>query len=315
MGQKSAQGHITIPRQRNGKDGEDSIRRYIVVTPSCLIVDSGRTSFEGVNTLHCEVWMQQGKNNPKQTELDGTSVEVYKDSSDTPVATKTQLSFDITADATAISYTFKLMYGGACVDSVTVPIYSKPQDSIRVDIDNEMDSVPCDSNGKIFTSSAQSGKNTSISFSLKVFEGTSVVPCSKVTYPSESNCKILSTSPIKETNDRTGVAKFTYNFGYFDAHGNSKSESGVFEVDNERSVVKYVEPNTGVSTEKGISADGYIDFQFLPSGITDHGISGSVDGDIYFMCTESSTNRIKNSGDTVPVGEYSALVTIILESL
>lgn len=213
MGQKSAQGHITIPRQRNGKDGEDSIRRYIVVTPSCLIVDSGRTSFEGVNTLHCEVWMQQGKNNPKQTELDGTSVEVYKDSSATPVATKTQLSFDITADATAISYTFKLMYSGACVDSVTVPVYSKAQDSIRVDIDNEMDSVPCDSNGKIFTSSSQSGKNTSISFSLKVFEGTSVVPCSKVTYPSESNCKILSTSPIKETNDSTGVAKFTYNFG------------------------------------------------------------------------------------------------------
>ena len=111
------------------------------------------------------------------------------------------------------------------------------------------------------------------------------------------------------------LLKFTYNFGYFDSHGNSKSESGVFEVDNERSVVKYVEPNTGVSTEKGISADGYIDFQFLPSGITDHGISGSVDGDIYFMFTESSTNRIKKSGDTVPVGEYSALVTIVLESI
>lgn len=147
MGQKSAQGHITIPRQRNGKDGEDSIRRYIVVTPSCLIVDSGRTSFEGVNTLHCEVWMQQGKNNPKQTELDGTSVEVYKDSSATPVATKTQLSFDITADATAISYTFKLMYGGACVDSVTVPIYSKAQDSVRIDLDNEADVMLLDENG------------------------------------------------------------------------------------------------------------------------------------------------------------------------
>lgn len=111
------------------------------------------------------------------------------------------------------------------------------------------------------------------------------------------------------------ILKFTYNFGYFDSNGTSLSESGKFEIDNERGVAKYNDPATGLSTEKGLSADGYIDFQFLPSGITEHGISGSVDGDIYFMFTESSTNRIKNNGDTVPVGEYSALVTIVLESL
>ena len=105
---------------------------------------------------------------------------------------------------------------------------------------------------------------------------------------------------------------FSYNFGYFDSNGSSLSESGEFEIDNERGVVKYTDPTSGLSTEKGISADGYLCFQFLPSGM---GLSGSVDGLIYFMFTESSSERIKKRGNTVPVGDYSAEVTIILESL
>ena len=107
------------------------------------------------------------------------------------------------------------------------------------------------------------------------------------------------------------ILKFDYNFGYFDSQGSS-SITGDFEIDNERGVVKYTDPTSGLSTEKGISADGYLSFQFLPSGM---GLSGSVDGLIYFMFTESSSKRIKNSGKTVPVGDYSAEVTIILESL
>ena len=107
------------------------------------------------------------------------------------------------------------------------------------------------------------------------------------------------------------ILKFDYNFGYFDSQGSS-SITGDFEIDNERGVVKYTDPTSGLSTEKGISADGYLCFQFLPSGM---GLSGSVDGLIYFMFTESSSKRIKNSGKTVPVGDYSAEVTIILESL
>ena len=111
------------------------------------------------------------------------------------------------------------------------------------------------------------------------------------------------------------LLKFTYNFGYFDLSGNSLSESGEFSIDNENGIVKYKDPVTGSSTEKGLSADGYLGFQFLPSGIATHGLSGSVNGDIYFMFTETSSDTIKNHGELVPVGDYSADVTIILESL
>ena len=111
------------------------------------------------------------------------------------------------------------------------------------------------------------------------------------------------------------LLKFTYNFGYFDLSDNSLSESGEFSIDNENGIVKYKDPVTGSSTEKGLSADGYLGFQFLPSGIATHGLSGSVNGDIYFMFTETSSDTIKNHGELVPVGDYSADVTIILESL
>lgn len=111
------------------------------------------------------------------------------------------------------------------------------------------------------------------------------------------------------------ILKFTYNFGYFDSNGNSLSKSGEFTIDNESGIVKYTDPSTGSSVEKGLSADGYLSFQFLPSGIAFYGLSGSVDGDIYFMFTESSSDTIKNHGDTVPVGDYSADVTILLESV
>lgn len=148
MGQTSTQGHITIKRQRNGKDGEDSVRRYLVISPTALITDSGKTVFEGANTIHCEVWSQEGGKNPSQIGLSDASVEIYKDSETTPLATRTGISFDYTgASPSAKSYTFKLKYAGTCVDTVTVPVLSRGYDSIIVDLDNESDVMLYDDRG------------------------------------------------------------------------------------------------------------------------------------------------------------------------
>lgn len=148
MGQTSTQGHITIKRQRNGKDGEDSVRRYLVISPTALITDSGNTTFEGANTIHCEVWAQEGGKNPSQIGLSEASVEIYKDSETTPLATRKGVSFDYTgASPSAKSYTFKLMYAGTCVDTVTVPVLSRGYDSIIVDLDNESDVMLYDDRG------------------------------------------------------------------------------------------------------------------------------------------------------------------------
>ena len=55
-------------------------------------------------------------------------------------------------------------------------------------------------------------------------------------------------------------------------------------------------------------------FYILPSDIDSKGLSGAVDGQIYFMFTQNGTDRIKNQGGTVPVGDYYAYVTVTLEA-
>lgn len=119
----TAQGHITVTRQRDGKDGEDSVRRYLVVSPTSLVANSGRTDFVGGKIIHCEVWKQEGQNNPTQQGLSDISVEVYKDTGITPILVKTAVSFDFTtAVADAKTYTFQLKYGNAYVDVVSVSV-------------------------------------------------------------------------------------------------------------------------------------------------------------------------------------------------
>ena len=56
----------------------------------------------------------------------------------------------------------------------------------------------------------------------------------------------------------------------------------------------------------------------MPSTVAITGLSGSIDGKIYFMFTQDSSNLIvrnlgKIEGD-VPAGNYSALVMVLVEA-
>lgn len=110
------------------------------------------------------------------------------------------------------------------------------------------------------------------------------------------------------------IMKFEYSFGYYDGNGNISNLSGNFSLNNETGSGSYVNPKTGSNTSVTWTPDKYFVFDFLPSDIDKKGLSGSVDGQIYFMFTENSTNRIEKQGDTVPVGDYYAYVTVTLEA-
>ena len=109
------------------------------------------------------------------------------------------------------------------------------------------------------------------------------------------------------------IMKFEYSFGYYTS-GNISNLSGSFTLDNETGNGSYVNPETGTSTDVTWAPDKSFVYDILPSNIDSAGLSGSVDGQIYFMFTENSTYRIKNEGDTVPVGDYYAYVTVTLEA-
>ena len=110
------------------------------------------------------------------------------------------------------------------------------------------------------------------------------------------------------------IMKFEYSFGYYDQSGNISDLSGSFSFNNETGNGSYVNPETGTSTDVTWAPDKSFVYDILPSNIDSAGLSGSVDGQIYFMFTENSTYRIKNEGDTVPVGDYYAYVTVTLEA-
>lgn len=110
------------------------------------------------------------------------------------------------------------------------------------------------------------------------------------------------------------IMKFEYSFGYYDQSGNISDLSGSFSLNNETGNGSYVNPETGTSTDVTWAPDKSFVYDILPSNIDSAGLSGSVDGQIYFMFTENSTYRIKNKGDTVPVGDYYAYVTVTLEA-
>ena len=109
------------------------------------------------------------------------------------------------------------------------------------------------------------------------------------------------------------IMKFEYSFGYYTS-GNISDLSGSFSLNNETGNGSYVNPETGTSTDVTWAPDKSFVYDILPSNIDSAGLSGSVDGQIYFMFTENSTYRIKNEGDTVPVGDYYAYVTVTLEA-
>lgn len=110
------------------------------------------------------------------------------------------------------------------------------------------------------------------------------------------------------------IMKFEYSFGYYESNGNISNLSGSFTLDNETGNGSYVNPETGTSTDVTWAPDKSFIYDILPSNIDSAGLSGSVDGQIYFMFTENSTYRIKKEADTVPVGDYHAYVTVTLEA-
>lgn len=111
------------------------------------------------------------------------------------------------------------------------------------------------------------------------------------------------------------IIKFTYEFGYYDSSGSAQSLSGYFSFDtgeNDGKGRSYYLSSSG-SIEYGTpDTDGYFEIDIMPAVQSDS-IVGSVDGSVYFMFTQTSTNKIQNQADTVPSGDYEAQVIINIE--
>ena len=116
----------------------------------------------------------------------------------------------------------------------------------------------------------------------------------------------------------TYILKFEYNFGYYNTSGSIERNDGTFSINNEDLMGTYFDTNSNTTVTANADPDGWVTFDIMPVSIAKTGLSGSVDGKIYFMFTQSSTTLIeKNVGKTegdVPAGDYDAVVRVLLEA-
>lgn len=116
----------------------------------------------------------------------------------------------------------------------------------------------------------------------------------------------------------TYILKFEYNFGYYNTSGSIERNDGTFSINNEDLMGTYFDTNSNTTVTANADPDGWVTFDIMPVSIAKTGLSGSVDGKIYFMFTQSSTTLIeknakKTEGD-VPAGDYDAVVRVLLEA-
>lgn len=100
------------------------------------------------------------------------------------------------------------------------------------------------------------------------------------------------------------ILTFTYDIGYIDVNNNSQSMKGEFVY------------NTANNSLSGSNVE---ENKFKFTGNIKDSFIGLLDGDIYFMFTDSATNTIaankENNSATVPQGDYIATVTLTMEAL
>ena len=102
------------------------------------------------------------------------------------------------------------------------------------------------------------------------------------------------------------IMKFTYSLGYVQG-GAQQTATGYFTINTATGTATYAKPGSGEQTVP--AEDDVYTVDIMPDTV---GLStiGSVDGSVYFMFTSGSTSRIKNDPETVPSGNYTATVTI-----
>lgn len=127
------------------------------------------------------------------------------------------------------------------------------------------------------------------------------------------------TYKITDTNDKNScelnyIIKFTYDFGYYDTNGVFQNLSGYFSIDTGENDGKgrsaYLDSSSGTVKYGNVDGEGYFLIDFMPT-VKGGSIVGSVDGSVYFMFTQESTDLIQETqNNTVPSGDYEAKVIL-----
>lgn len=150
----STQGSVVIHRIRTGKDGRDAISTYLTVSPTEFALDA-EGKIKGSKTVSVSAWKRVASGSPAKVSDNDVYITVTANQKNGTVnkgyktTQKADLAFDVKEDF--VSYVIDLYDGTAksnLLDSKTVRIGAKDAiDNVRVDLDNENDTILYDGAG------------------------------------------------------------------------------------------------------------------------------------------------------------------------
>ncbi len=160
-----AQGSITIRRRpKDGNPGADAVRYWLV--PSATQIKKTDDGKFYPSTITCEKRKQTGNSSPIATSEGNLKYQIcYKDNS---VSTATIYSSAITIPANCQWIKFTLYVNSIDVATETVSVVCDGEDVFLIDLDNEMQGIPCNSSG------TPTGSGTLASTNITVYKGASI---------------------------------------------------------------------------------------------------------------------------------------------
>lgn len=177
--------YFKISKIKQGENGEDAVIYSLLVSPAAVKVNkAGELSSA---TITCRATKVEGKGFTLLSSLpSGYTIQSYIDGEYSQ--TFTSATATVSVSKTWQSASFKLYNGSILLDEETIPILSDGADglsSVILDLDNEMASVVCDTNGKV-----TSGLPITINFSM--YYGTEVLDITEISNNSVSGVNILN---------------------------------------------------------------------------------------------------------------------------
>lgn len=202
-------GKIQGPQGAQGPQGEGGMSCTLVPSVQSIPVDSNGCPTISKFTLTAKIY----KGSTLMRENDKTysivSHVAYKGVT-TPVTSSTNASFNLVVnlDKTKVlnSVSCLLQRGQTVLHQFTLYPHADGQNTVRLDLDNEMDSVVCDNNGNLLA-------ETTIQTTLRLYDGAELKASEQYSQLNETGFELNGIIPVKTVDGMTCTFSWTFNAG------------------------------------------------------------------------------------------------------
>lgn len=201
-------GKIQGPQGAQGPQGEGGMSCTLVPSVQSIPVDSNGRPTISKFTLTAKIYKGStlmGENDKTYSIVSHVS---YKGAT-TPVTSSTNASFnlDVNLDKTKVlnSVSCFIQRGQTVLYQFNLYPHADGQNTVRLDLDNEMDSVVCDNNGNLLA-------ETTIQTTLRLYDGAELKASEQYGQLKETDFKLNEITPVKTVSSDRMTCTFSWTF-------------------------------------------------------------------------------------------------------